>query len=188
LRKFFGILLRGVFALAPVVLTLYILYILYRFTDGLFKGLLQRVGFYFPGLGVLATLAVIFLAGLLASHWFTKKLIGNLDKFFIGIPLIGNVYGIIKDTINTVSSNKNDFARLVRINLPNGLKVLGFLTNEEQNVFIPEGYVAVYVMQSMQWAGNLILVPRDTIELVEATTEESLKFIASAGLIKGKTK
>lgn len=188
MKKFFGILLRGVFTLAPIVLTLYILYILYRFTDGLFKGLLQRVGFYFPGLGVLATVAVIFLAGLLASHWFTNKIIGNLDKYFIKIPLIGNVYGIIKDTISSFSTNKTDFARLVRVNLPNGLKVLGFLTNDEENVFIPEGYVAVYVMQSMQWAGNLILVPKSMVQLVEASTEESLKFIASAGLLKGKTK
>ncbi|MGI6711610.1 MAG: DUF502 domain-containing protein [Bacillota bacterium] len=186
MKKIVGIFLRGIFVLTPIILTFFIVYKVYQFTDGLFKEWLQRAGFYFPGLGMLVTLGVIFFAGLLASNWLTNKLFKYFDKIFKKIPLLGSIYGIIKDTINSFSKNKKGFARLVMINMPNEIKLLGFLTNEDNNVFIPQGYVAVYLMQSMQWAGNLVLVPENLIQPIEVSAEEALKFIASAGLLDVK--
>lgn len=186
MKKIIGIFIKGIFVLTPIVLTFYIVYKVYQLTDGLFKEWLQRAGFYFPGLGVLVTLGVIFLTGLLASNWLTNKLLKDFDEVFKKIPLLGSIYGIIKDTINSFSKNKKGFARLVMINMPNEIKLLGFLTNEDNNVFIPQGYVAVYLMQSMQWAGNLVLVPENLIQPIEVSAEEALKFIASAGLLDVK--
>jgi len=184
MKKIFGIFLKGLLVLAPVVLTFFIVYKMFVLMDGLFRELLQRAGFYFPGLGVLVTLGVIFLVGILASNWITNKIIRFFDKLLTKMPLLGMIYGLIKDTVNSFSANKKGFARLVMINLPNGMKLLGFLTNDEPSVFVPEGYVAVYLMQSMQWAGNLVLVPEKLVEPIEVPAEEALKFIASAGLVK----
>lgn len=186
MKKVLGIFLKGILVLAPVALSFYIIFKLYELTDGLFKGILQKAGIYFPGLGVLVALLVVFLTGLLASNWVTNKLIYYFEKLLARIPLLGNIYGIIKDTLNSFSTNKKGFTRLVRINMPNDIKLLGFLTNDEDKVFIPQGYVAVYLMQSMQWAGNLILVPVDIVEPLDVSAEEALKFIASAGVLKAK--
>lgn len=183
MKKFIGIFLKGLFVLTPIAITLYILYKMFLVTDGLFKGLLERAGLYFPGFGVIVTLAVIFLVGLLASNWLTNRLLNYLDKIFIKVPLLGSIYGIIKDTVNSFSANKKGFSRLVLVNMSNELKLLGFLTNDEESAFIPKGYVAVYLMQSMQWAGNLILVPEEKVQQLEVSSEEALKFIASAGLL-----
>lgn len=183
MKKLVGIFMKGIFVLVPILITYIIVNKMYELTDGLFRDLLERAGFYFPGLGVLVTLAVIFLIGLLASNWLTGKLLKGFDLMIAKIPLIGSIYGIIKDTVNSFSANKKGFSRLVMIHLPNDLKLLGFLTNDEDSVFVPRGYVAVYLMQSMQWAGNLILVPENLIETINAPAEEALKFIASAGLI-----
>lgn len=183
MKKLVGIFMKGIFVLVPILITYIIVNKVYELTDGLFRDLLERAGFYFPGLGVLVTLAVIFLIGLLASNWLTGKLLKGFDLMIAKIPLIGSIYGIIKDTVNSFSANKKGFSRLVMIHLPNDLKLLGFLTNDEDSVFVPRGYVAVYLMQSMQWAGNLILVPENLIETINAPAEEALKFIASAGLI-----
>lgn len=172
--------------IAPIALTLYIILKLYEVMDGLFKGFLLKAGVYFPGLGMLVTLAILLAAGMLASNWLTTNLLMYLEKILGKIPLIGSIYGIIKDTLGSFSSNKKGFNRLVRINLPDGVKILGFLTNDDDPVFIPTGYVAVYLMQSMQWAGNLILVPAELVETLDVPAEEALKFIASAGLLKGK--
>ena len=62
------------------------------------------------------------------------------------------------------------------------------LTNDEESTFIPKGYVAVYLMQSMQWAGNLILVPEQNVQQLEVSSEDAIKFIASAGLLSKKAK
>ena len=183
MKKIIGIFLRGLFVLTPISITFYILYKMFLITDGLFKGLLEHAGLYFPGLGVIVTLTVIFLVGLLASNWLTNGLINYLDKIFIKVPLFGSIYGIIKDTVNSFSGNKKGFSRLVLVNMSDGLKLLGFLTNDEESTFIPNGYVAVYLMQSMQWAGNLILVPQENVQLLDVSSEEALKFIASAGLL-----
>lgn len=184
MKKILGIFLKGIFVLVPIALTFFIVFKVYEITDSLFREWLEQAGFYFPGLGVLVTLAVIFLIGLLASNWITGSLVVGFDKLISKIPLIGNVYVIIKDTVNSFSSSKKGFSRLVMINLPNDLKLLGFLTNDEESAVIPQGYVAVYLMQSMQWAGNLVLVPENLVEPVDVPAEEALKFIASAGLIK----
>ncbi|SHI13837.1 DUF502 domain-containing protein [Desulfosporosinus lacus] len=187
LKKFIGIFLKGLLILTPLVLTFYILYKMFLVTDGLFKGMLERFGLYFPGFGVIVTLAVIFLVGLLASNWLTNGLLNYMEKLLTKIPILGNIYGIIKDTVNSFSANKKGFSRLVMVNMSSELKLLGFLTNDEESAFIPKGYVAVYLMQSMQWAGNLIVVPQDQVQLLEVSSEEALKFIASAGLLSKKT-
>src|SRR5680860_216374 len=183
MKKILGVFLKGLFVLTPLALTFYILYKMFLLTDGLFKGLLEKAGLYFPGLGVIMTLTVIFLVGLLASNWLTSKLLNYLDKLLIRVPFLGSIYGIIKDTVNSFSGDKKSFSRLVMVNMSKDLKLLGFLTNDEENVFIPKNYVAVYLMQSMQWAGNLILVPKESVQLIDVSSEEALKFIASAGLL-----
>lgn len=183
MKKILGVFLKGLFVLTPIALTFYILYKMFLLTDGLFKGLLERAGLYFPGFGVIVTLTVIFLVGLLASNWLTSKFLNYLDMMIIKVPLLGSIYGIIKDTVNSFSANKKGFSRLVMVHMSNDLKLLGFLTNDEESTFIPKGYVAVYLMQSMQWAGNLILVPKEQIELIDVSSEQALKFIASAGLL-----
>ena len=186
MKRIIGVFLKGLFVLTPISITFYILYKMFLVTDGLFKGLLERAGLYFPGLGVIVTLAVIFLVGLLASNWLTNRLLNYLDKIFIKVPLLGSIYGIIKDTVNSFSANKKGFSRLVLVNMSNELKLLGFLTNDEESAFIPKGYVAVYLMQSMQWAGNLILVPEEKVQQLQVSSEDALKFIASAGLLGKK--
>lgn len=187
MKKFIGIFLKGLLVLTPILITFYILYKMFLITDGLFKGLLERAGLYFPGLGVIVTITVIFLVGLLASNWVTNRLLNYLEKLIIKVPFLGSIYGIIKDTVNSFSANKKGFSRLVIVNMSNELKLLGFLTNDEESEFIPKGYVAVYLMQSMQWAGNLILVPEDKVQPIEVPSEDALKFIASAGLLSKKS-
>lgn len=96
MKKILGIFLKGLFVLTPIAITFYILYKMFLLTDGLFKGLLERAGLYFPGFGVIVTLTVIFLVGLLASNWLTNRLLNYLDKLLSKVPLVGSIYGIIK--------------------------------------------------------------------------------------------
>jgi len=184
MRRIAGLFFRGILVLTPLAVTLFILYQIYKFADGLFKGLLLKAGFYFPGLGLLVTVAAIFLAGILASNWFTKKPLIYFENLLIKFPLLGSIYGIIRDTLISFTGSRKGLTRLVLINLPNEMKLLGFQTAENDGVIVPEGYVAVYLMQSMQWAGNLILVPEALVQAVDVTPEEAMKFIASAGLLK----
>lgn len=184
MKKVAGLFLKGILVLTPLAVTVFILHQLYKFADGIFKGLLLKAGFYFPGLGMLLTVAAIFLAGVLASNWLTKGLWLYFERLLIRFPLLGSIYGIIKDTLQSFTVNRKGLTRLVMIDLPNGMKLLGFQTVENDGIIVPQGYVAIYLMQSMQWAGNLILVPEGLVRPLDVTAEEAIKFIASAGLLK----
>lgn len=186
MKNILGIFIKGLLLLTPVLLTFFILYKIYAYVDGIFRGPLEQADLYFPGLGLLLALALVFLTGLLASYWVTGRLLAYFDRLLTRVPLLGTVYAIIKDTVQSFGTSKKGFGQVVRVRLPNGPTVLGFLTRERDPVFLPPGHVAVYFMQSMQWAGHLLLVPREWVEPVDASTEDALKFIASAGLLKSK--
>ncbi len=186
MKQILNIFLKGLLVLAPVVLTFFIVYKVYLIVDGLFRSLLEKAGLYFPGLGLLVALALVFATGLLASYWLSGRLVNWFERQLARLPLLGTIYAVIKDTVNSFGMSKKGFGQLVRVRLPGGMAFLGFLTNENDPVFLAQDQVAVYYMQSMQWAGNLVMVPRAWIEPVDASTEEALKFIASAGLLKGK--
>jgi len=38
----------------------------------------------------------------------------------------------------------------------------------------------------MQWAGNLVLVPKNKITVLDISVEEGMKFLVSAGVAKTK--
>lgn len=64
------------------------------------------------------------------------------------------------------------------------MKVIGFVTSEDLEHIGFKDYVAVYVMQSMQWAGNTVLVPKKNLEILEGVKiEDVMKFIVSAGAV-----
>lgn len=186
MKKIVQLFLKGLLVLAPVVITFFIVYKSYQIVDGIFRAPLTNAGLYFPGLGLLVAFALIFSAGVFTSNWLGDKLIGLFESLLLRLPLLGTVYGVIRDTVSSFGAHKKGFGQLVRVHVPGGMDFLGFLTNESDPVFLGKDQVAVYYMQSMQWAGNLVLVPRSWIEPVDVSTEEALKFIASAGLLKGK--
>ncbi len=64
------------------------------------------------------------------------------------------------------------------------IKMLGFVTSEDLDYIGFKDHVAVYVMQSMQWAGVTLLVPKEDVEILEGVRmEDVLKFIVSAGAV-----
>ena len=63
-----------------------------------------------------------------------------------------------------------------------GLKVLGFLTAESFDDPQLEGQVSVYLPESYNFAGNLIVVPRERVQALDADGAEFMAFIVSGGI------
>ena len=64
------------------------------------------------------------------------------------------------------------------------MKLLGFVTSEDLSNIGFKDHVAVYVMQSMQWAGITLLVPKESVEILQGVKMENvMKFIVSAGAV-----
>ncbi|WP_366921982.1 DUF502 domain-containing protein [Metallumcola ferriviriculae] len=174
--------INGLITLLPIFLTVFIVAKVFSFSDNLVGQFLRQYGVNMPGLGLLIALAVITLVGFLATSWFSNKIFSWIDSIFSRTPLVKTIYTILKDTISSFTGEKKSFSKMAMINLGNDLKVLGFVTAEDLELFGLSDHVAIYVQQSMQWAGNLVLVPKDRVTLLDIPVEDGMKFLVSAGI------
>ncbi|ADG82338.1 DUF502 domain-containing protein [Thermincola potens] len=179
LTKYF---LNGILVLSPIMLTILIIskvLVAWDTTAGKFFPL--KV----PGLPLLMSIVVIVLIGYMASWWLSGQVLGYIDRLFTKVPVVQFIYGIIKDTVTSLLGEKKSFGKVAVITIPGTeMKVIGFVTSEDLEHIGFKDYVAVYVMQSMQWAGNTVLVPKKNLEILEGVKiEDVMKFIVSAGAV-----
>ena len=62
------------------------------------------------------------------------------------------------------------------------LQVIGFVTEESLDAYGLMDSVAVYLPQSYNFAGNLIIVPRDQVTRLKAESGQVMAFIVSGGV------
>ncbi len=188
--SFRGTLFAGIALLVPVAVTFIVLQIVFQWIDGLAQPLVKRI-FQTKddvfGLGLILTLILIWLAGLLASNVFGKRLIGIGDVLIKRLPVIGSIYGPIKQFMESVVSpdEERGFNRVVLAEYPtDGLWILGFATGD-----IPmgeEGQIGccVFIPTSPNPAtGWTVVFPPEKVRNVSLTVEEALQMIVSAGVV-----
>ncbi|MGI6648751.1 MAG: DUF502 domain-containing protein [Bacillota bacterium] len=184
MKKLFSYFIQGILTFLPIALTVYIVVAVFKITDGIIGKYFIAWGVDIPGLGLLTSLILITLVGVLSSWFLSRKVFVFIDRIFGNMPLVKMVYSIIKDTVNALLGKKDYFGKVALINLPGDdqIKILGFVTAEEAECFGLKDHVAVYIMQSMQWAGFTVLIPKERVELIDVKTEQALQFIVSAGI------
>ena len=179
--------LKGLLIVVPLTVTIYVIYGVFTWIDGLL-----RVDGWFnhsvPGLGFVLTLSIIVLFGALGSNIVAKRLISFLEKFLNRLPLVKLIYFSLKDLIGAFVGEKKSFRIPVLVELypESGVKVLGFVTSEETGLPGVSDHVAVYLPQSYNYSGTLVIVPRARITLLPpAESARWLSFIVSGGVSRG---
>lgn len=178
-------LIRGSVVVLPLVATGWLLTNAFREVDGM---VLDRVDHLFPvhvpGLGVALVIVAITAVG-----WFASFLLGRwLEKiadWLLGrIPLVSTVYGTVKDILQAVGGEKKTFDRPVVVTLfPGGsAKVLGFVTRDDLSQIGLPGECAVLLQQSLNFAGNLVIFPRDQVRALPVDSGKFMTFLMSGGL------
>lgn len=167
---------RGCLVLVPLGITGYIIYHALSFIDNLLP-----VGI--PGVGIVLTLALVTLAGFLTSNVVGKSVFQFTDRMLSGMPLVKLLYTSIKDLIRAFVGDHKSFDRPAAVLLaPNGPRLLGFVTHDALHMMGMPDHVAVYFPQSYNFAGQLMVVPRESVELLEAPSSEVMTFIVSGGI------
>jgi uncharacterized membrane protein len=176
-RRITSYFVNGLLFMVPVVLTLYIFYLVFFKIDHL-------LGFSIPGVGFIVTILGITLIGFLVSNFLTRKLMLLIDRLFTRLPLVKLLYSSIKDLIGAFVGDKKSFNKPVLVSLTpeRGASVLGFVTAESLENLGLNDYTAVYVPQSYNFAGNLLLFPKDQITPLSASSSEVMTFIVSGGV------
>jgi uncharacterized membrane protein len=186
-RTFF----TGLAVLLPVAATIYLLIWATLATERTLDGLLRFVlpqAVYFPGLGVALGLMLVFLVGLLMRTWAARKIFSWTEKLMYRVPVIRTVYGALRDFANFMSQpNKQDSQQVVLVRLGGtDLRVMGFVTRDDlarlPSGMSEPGMILVYMPMSYQVGGYTALVPRTSVQPVNMSFQEAMRFTLTAGL------
>jgi uncharacterized membrane protein len=162
--------LRGLVVTTPVFLTLYVCWWIVSRVD-------RMIDVGIPGAGIVVTLTGITLVGFLAGNLLTRGLVAEIEGLL-------EKYTSTKDLLNAFVGEQRRFNRPVRAQLDEAGMVwtMGFVTAEGAERLAMPGFVAVYLPQAYNFAGNLIIVPANRVQPVEAEAPEIMAFIVSGGV------
>ena len=185
--------INGVLTIVPIILVVYVVYKTFMFLDSILGNVLKPYlkEDYIPGIGLLATLALITILGWMSTKFLTGTVIRLLDRLLENIPIVKTIYSVIKDTFQSFLGEKKSFSKVALITIPGtDIKSIGFITTEDLESFYNplKDYVAVYIQQTFQIAGVTLLIPKDQIEMIDVKAEDAMKFILSGGMTSKKEK
>ena len=185
MKKLIRYFLQGLLYIAPIGITIYILYLVFNFVDGLLREMLDEfLGINIPGLGLVIIVLLLVIIGFLGQTFIARPIKKLFNRLMKRIPILKVIFSAFNDLFSAFVGKERKFNRpvLVLVNKSLGFEKLGFLTEEDLSLINEKNKVAVYFPHSYNWSGELFLVPKELIRPVEIPPAEVMKFIVSAGV------
>ncbi|MBI5555439.1 MAG: DUF502 domain-containing protein [Elusimicrobia bacterium] len=195
IRQYF---ISGLAIMLPVFVTLWVLKILFRVSDGFLGDIINNYlyedyGYRIPGLGLLIMVSLILLAGYLTNKVFARRFFPVLERWMMKFPLVRNIYPSAKQLSKFFFSetSKAKFSRAVLVPWPHqDCYTLGFIMNKEitSDRFTAGGkYYTVFVPTVPNpLTGFISLYQEKDAILLDLQVDEALKIIISGGVISPK--
>ena len=186
MKRLLGYFFQGFLYVAPLVVTAYILYQVFVLVDEPVRRVeVLLFGAHIPGIGVLSVVALLTCFGWLGSTIIANPLKSFARKVIGRTPLIGTIESTVRELLSAFFAKERKFSHpvLVRMSGTTDLEKLGFITQEDLGELGLLEKVAVYFPHSYNFSGELFIVPRERVRVVEITAQEAMKFIVSGGLI-----
>ncbi|MCW8385672.1 DUF502 domain-containing protein [Fluoribacter dumoffii] len=149
----------------------------------------QLIGHYIPGLGVILSLVILLITGVIATNYFGQRIVEWGESLLVRIPLVRSIYKTVKQVINAVlSTNSEAFRKVVLIEYPRkGLWSIAFQTgsaNTALNTKTNQEMVSVFIPTTPNpTSGFLMMLPRNDVIELDMSIDEALKFIISLGVM-----
>lgn len=186
MKRFVRNFVNGCLVLVPTVATLYVIYLVFSKVDGLLgQHIYKLMGVRIPGLGFVATVALIAIIGGMATNVLGKRLFTIFDSFLARTSLVKLIYTSLRDFMGALVGERRSFDRPVTVDLGSDLRAFGFITREDLSAWGLKDHVAVYLPQSINFAGQLLLFPRQRVTPLSVDTAELLPFVVSGGMAGG---
>ena len=183
-RRYF---VAGLAALFPMAVTAFLVWQIFKFADGFLGHLLD---FQIPGLGLVVTILVILLVGVLSVHFFGRVVFRTLEAGFSRLPIVRKVYSPVKQFANFLfneQSPRSTFRRVVLIPYPRqGVYSLAFVTNETKTSAMgkPQTLLTCLIPNPPSpFTGPIMFVPQEDAVPINLSVEEAVKFVVSGGVV-----
>jgi uncharacterized membrane protein len=178
--------LNGLMVLVPLAITAFVVMETLHFTEGILG---KHLPFYFPGMGIITLVVVIYLVGWLSSYWFMRRLFRYGEGILNRIPVIKFIYNSVKHLSTAVFESKSIFNQVVVVPYQQS-KAMGFVMAD-----VPSGlqeklggsYVCVFIPWSLNMtSGTNLFVRREDVTYLDISTEEALQYMLTAGTVMPK--
>ncbi|HMI78580.1 MAG TPA: DUF502 domain-containing protein [Ferruginibacter sp.] len=189
LQKILQYFLQGLLILGPVAITAYVLYWavssidswipIFTYTDA--RGIAHVRNY---GIGFVVIILVILVIGYFSSFFITTRIVNFFDKVLDKIPGIKHIYSPTKDFFEAFAGDNKKFTKHVLANVDdNNVWRFGFVTREDMQDFGLQDYVTVYIPMAYSVAGNVYVIPRNRVKLIEnISASQTMKFAVSGGV------
>ena len=197
-RRFF---FTGFLVTAPILITLYVTWIVITFIDAKVAGLLpeyldfrKAFPYQIPGIGLLIVIIFITFVGSLTPGLIGRTLLKAGESIVSRMPVVRSIYSAIKQIMETVmSTNSNSFREVVLVEYPRkGLWVIAFVTGDTKgeiskvlnrnknliNIFVPT--------TPNPTSGFLLFVPKKDLVYLKMSVEQAVKLVISGGIVTPK--
>lgn len=192
IRKYF---ITGLLIWVPLAITLWVLNFIVSTMDKTLLLLpptwrpLSLLHADIPGFGVILTLLIVFITGLLARNFIGQRLVKFWEGLLGRIPIVRSVYSSVKQVSDTVLSDSGQaFRKALLIQYPRpGIWTIAFQTGtpaDEVRKLVPLDMVAVYVPTTPNpTSGFFLMLPRTDVLELDMSVDEALKYVVSMGVV-----
>lgn len=150
----------------------------------------QLIGIHLPGLGVLLSLLLLLITGIVATNFFGQRLVSWSESVLDKIPLVRSIYNATKQVIQAIfATNGEAFRKVLLVEYPRkGLWSLAFqtgVTSPEIKRHTGDEMVSIFIPTTPNpTSGFLMMVPKSEVIELTMSIDEALKFIISLGVMQ----
>ncbi len=192
LRAYF---VTGLLIWVPLAITIWVLSLIVGMMDHSLAWLPDRwqskalLGMEVPGLGVVLTVVVVFVTGLLATNFVGAGLIRVWERLLQRIPIVRTIYSSVKQVSDTLfSTGGQAFRQAVLVQYPrSGSWTIAFQTGTpvpEILAKVSPHMISVYVPTTPNpTSGFFLMMPRSDVIELSMSVDEALKYVISMGVV-----
>ncbi|MEJ2174675.1 MAG: DUF502 domain-containing protein [bacterium] len=191
MKKYF---ITGLLIWIPLVITIWVLLLVVETLDQTLLLLPpewrpeQWLGIRVRGMGVVLTVLIVFVTGVLAANFIGQRLVKVWNELLHRIPFFSSVYSAVKQVSDTLFSSKGEaFRKAVLVQWPReGMWTIAFLTGVpggDVATHLRGDYVSAYVPTTPNPTGGyFIMLPRSDVIELDMDVDDALKYVVSMGV------
>lgn len=190
--------LTGLVVIAPVGLTIWLIWTLFGWVDGFVLPLVPQrfnpeeyIGINLRGVGVIFFLVFTILVGWIAKGLIGRSMIRFAETLVDRTPVVRSIYSGIKQIAETVfAQSERSFEKACMVQYPRkGIWAIGFISTQAKGEILARSdvmgeLISVFVPTTPNpTSGFLLYFPAEDVIELDMSIEDAAKLVISAGLV-----
>lgn len=193
---FKGYLVTGLLVWLPLAITLWVLNLMISTLDQSVNLLPEALrperlfGVSIPGFGVVLSIVVLFVTGMLAANVFGRRLLQFAHALLSRTPVVNTIYNSVKQVSDTLLSESGQaFRQVMLVRFPHpSCWTIAFQTGTPAQAVLEqlnegEEYISVYIPTTPNpTSGYFVMVAKKETQVLNLSVDEALKYVISMGV------